>query len=421
MKVYIGIDDTDSRTKGLCTTYLAFKLIHMLKNHGFKIIEDPLLVRLNPNVPFKTRGNGSVRLAVELSKSSLDELIDLALEALDKYSIKDDEQTNPGLVIIDQALTKDFSWIYYRALRSFIEDPREIIEFLEEKALFYKYYGNARGIIGASAACGATFYDYTYELLLYRTKDRAIDENSVIEMDKKYYPLVFDNYDYERGIVLITPRGPDPVYLGIRGETKEVLNKAFSELRLLSPYEGYCIFKTNQATDAHITSKRIKDIRPYDNVRIVGRVVKPPEILPGSHVKFTLDDGTGQIDCMAYFETGKRFRKIVSNLAVDDLVEIYGGISKYENTVNLEKIKLLRLTDIYVEKNPKCPICGKSMHSLGRGKGFKCKKCGTKAKERLKEKIERTVATGFYDVAPNARRHLSKPLCRYGSEKSNKI
>ena len=64
--VHIGIDDTDSPA-GLCTTYLGTLLTYfILEEKEFRLIDYPQLIRLNPNVPFKTRGNGSVCIRVEI-------------------------------------------------------------------------------------------------------------------------------------------------------------------------------------------------------------------------------------------------------------------------------------------------------------------------------------------------------------------
>jgi len=57
--LHIGLDDTDS-VKGGCTTWLATEIIKELSE--FDLIGNPRLVRLNPNVPWKTRGNGAVSL-----------------------------------------------------------------------------------------------------------------------------------------------------------------------------------------------------------------------------------------------------------------------------------------------------------------------------------------------------------------------
>ena len=55
--LHIGMDDTDS-VEGGCTTWLATEVIKELSD--FDLIGCPRLVRLNPNVPWKTRGNGAV-------------------------------------------------------------------------------------------------------------------------------------------------------------------------------------------------------------------------------------------------------------------------------------------------------------------------------------------------------------------------
>ena len=55
--LHIGIDDTDS-VDGGCTTWVATEIIKELSE--FDLIGSPRLVRLNPNVPWKTRGNGAV-------------------------------------------------------------------------------------------------------------------------------------------------------------------------------------------------------------------------------------------------------------------------------------------------------------------------------------------------------------------------
>ena len=72
--------------------------------------------------------------------------------------------------------------------------------------------------------------------------------------------------------------------------------------------------------------------------------------------------------------------------------------------------------------NPKCPKCGKTMKSMGTSKGFKCDKCGfrdSKA-EKVVVESERSIKTGLYITPPRSQRHLTKPYCRYGKEKSRK-
>ena len=58
--MFVAADDTDSM-RGNCTTFLATEIIfELLFNQGLDLIGFPRLVRLNPAIPWKTRGNGSL-------------------------------------------------------------------------------------------------------------------------------------------------------------------------------------------------------------------------------------------------------------------------------------------------------------------------------------------------------------------------
>src|SRR2546428_4142422 len=62
MVLWIGVDDTDS-LRGMCTTFLATEIVRDL-TADFDLIGYPRLVPLNPNIPWKTRGNGAICLCV---------------------------------------------------------------------------------------------------------------------------------------------------------------------------------------------------------------------------------------------------------------------------------------------------------------------------------------------------------------------
>ena len=81
--IHIGFDDTDS-IAGRCTTNLAFKIVSKLKNEtGITFIDYPLLVRLNPNIPWKTRGNGAVCLRIKTNHSG--QIIEFLLKCLKSF------------------------------------------------------------------------------------------------------------------------------------------------------------------------------------------------------------------------------------------------------------------------------------------------------------------------------------------------
>ena len=64
IQLHIGIDDTDSLS-GNCTTYVAAKIIEHIANF-VNFTDYPRLIRNNPNIPWKTRGNGATCLRLNL-------------------------------------------------------------------------------------------------------------------------------------------------------------------------------------------------------------------------------------------------------------------------------------------------------------------------------------------------------------------
>lgn len=401
----VGFDDTDS-LEGMCTTYLAARICRELNTTNY-----PNLVRLNPNIPFKTRGNGAVSILVVGGDNSRKEVTRLVRE----YAHTTNPNTNPGIAFLDntddrQAQDK-LRKFYLRAVSEFVE-VNEARELASRLGIDLIELNNGRGVVGAMAAIGFCFVDgdRTFELLTYRNpsnygKPRKIDQQSVVEMNKAFYPKVFHNVDDRVNQLLITPKGSDPVYCGIRGESPEVLGGAWDMVKPREEVECSQIFKSNQATDAHLRRKKIKDIKPFDCVIIEGEIAGTPKTIEGGHVFVKLDDSSGVIDCGAYSQTGE-FREVVKKLLPGDNLVVYGGLGKYPGTVNLEKLQLLTLVE--QETNPVC--CGRKATSAGRGKGFKCRVCGKRSQEP--GHIKRGLEHGFYEVPPRARRHLSKPIVR---------
>jgi tRNA(Ile2)-agmatinylcytidine synthase len=303
-----------------------------------------------------------------------------------------------------------------------------LIKKFEAEALGFN---SCRGIIGALAAIGETLEgDHTYELIAYRTPQnwgskRKVDEPSIFEMDKQTQPYTFNNVDSEKRRVIITPRGPDPILFGIRGESPEIVKKAYGLVKPLEPVERWVIFRSNQGTDAHLKHvEALSRIEPYSSVIAKGVVSRNPRIVPLRHVIFSIKDDSAEVDCAAYEPTGS-LRKIARELIVGDSVEVYGAVHKPTSskplTINLEKIYILDLKPKTLLENPLCPNCGKRLKSMGKNKGFRCEKCGERFSDYSKKEvlIPRPLKPGLYITSTRSQRHLTKPLRRYGLEKQN--
>jgi tRNA(Ile2)-agmatinylcytidine synthase len=426
--MHIGLDDTDSTRKG-CTTHVTALLVEKLEKLNVTFLDYPNLIRLNPNVPWKTRGNGALCLRIKHDSGLEDEIKENAISLVEKHSDLSFRGTDPGIVFLqDEKIPAE--------LKAFAKDAITGIVALKEAMRLIKKFGgealgfkNRRGIIGALAAIGGTLEDdYTYELIAYRTPQncgskRKVDKVSIFEMDRLTRPYTFNNVDSEKGRVIITPRGPDPILFGIRGETADVVKKAFGLAKPLEPVDRWLIFRTNQGTDAHLKpAAALNQMALYSSVIAKGIVSRNPRLVPLRHVIFSISDGMGEVDCAAYEPTGA-LRKVARELTIGDSVEVYGAVRKPAAskllTVNLEKIKVLQLAPKIALENPVCKKCGKRLESMGKDKGFRCKKCGARFDDAKKVQVavERKLKPGLYVTSTRSQRHLTKPLRRYGLEK----
>lgn len=427
--MHIGLDDTDS-TKGGCTTYLAAVLIQQLAQYKVTFTDYPALIRLNPNVPWKTRGNGALCLRFQHSTADAEKIKQAAISVWKQHSAVNEKGTDPGIVIYCKPEIPEELRAFSKKAQTNIVKLKEATQLIKELGAEAHGFNTQRGIIGALAAIGEPLCcDHTYELIAYRMPKnlgmkREVDVASIFEMDKALAPQTFNNVDYAKGRIIITPRGPDPILFGIRGETAEVVKQAFEMVKPLEPVERWVIFRSNQGTDAHLKPiPALSRAEPYCSVTAKGFVSKPPKIIPLRHVIFSIKDETAEVDCAAYEPTGD-LRRVARELIVGDEVEALGAVHKATptkpQTINLEKIRVLCLAQKISLENPHCPNCQKRLKSMGKNQGFRCEDCGGRFTELTKKEsiVPRTLKEGLYVTSTRSQRHLTKPLRRYGQEKA---
>jgi len=400
----IGIDDTDS-PQGMCTTYLGAVLARRLIGEHMRVRE-ARLVRLNPNVTWKTRGNAAIMLDVEGDPERAFAITCALVEELADFSC---ENTNPGVVVTER---KPDATFYGKAVRDFCT-IEEAVVLLDAAGARYKGYKNRRGLIGATAAVASELPDKTSEILVYREPERfgtprSVDRLSLFEAEAATFPHTWDTVDVINDVVVCVPHTPDPVLFGIRGESPRWVMAARQMIDSEKPGLEQ-IWVTNQGTDAHLLDAGIGEINDGLSYRVRGTVADLPKTGTGGHVSFTIREGGQAVRCMAY-EPTKNFRQLVRQLVPGDEVIAVGSFKK--GSMNLEKIRIVSLARPAIIRPPLCPACKKRMTSDGKGKGYKCKKCGARYDKPDVQEIPRTLETGWYEVPPTARRHLAKPLCR---------
>ena len=435
----IGLDDTDSRERGMCTTYAAATLAERLP-----AVSRTLLIRLNPAVEYKTRGNAALAIHTEASPSE----VRPAVEDVLAMAETDDPRTNPGAVIadIDPDVDSDVdSDAIPQAVADFADDAlHEVLPIDAARDCITAHdfdaitAGDGRGVVGALAAVGAwaSHDDWTYECIAYRKAsawgtERAVDDDSVFAAAADAYPAAWDTADGEEGYAVCVPKTPCPILHGIRGDDATTVERVSRAIES-EPVARRHTFLTNQGTDAHLRDASLatltngvapdKDATDGGAYRVTGEVVAAPETRQGGHVFFRLGDGeqdgdgdssgdpADSIACAA-FEPTKRFRDRVRALRVGDRLTVCGELS--DGTLKLEKFCVRDL--VTTERvTPTCSDCGRSMESAGRDQGYRCRDCGTSTASKEEVRIDRDLEPGWYEVPPVARRHIAKPLVRGG-------
>ena len=418
-ELHIGIDDTDSE-KGGCTTYTAAVLFQELLGRGFKPSDFPWLVRLNPNIPWKTRGNGALAIHFFIDEEQIEDVHRIAMETVDKTTVASAHGTDPAIAFLKGQVPRALREYSTRALHDVLS-VREARAVARRAGAEVHALMGVRGLIGSLAAIGAglDFVEHTFEIIAYRISEnlgnpRRIDHDSVKLMNSKYRNRTFNNLDSESGRVLVSPHGLDPVLLGIRGYSPNDVLDAFKELQLNEEIERVMIFRTNQGTDAHLgKTRKAVDLKPHQSGALTGRVDDVPRVLRGGHVIFRLRDDSGLIDCAVYRPTGS-LAMASRDLLPGDTVRVYGGVRRWREgtpTLNVEKLEVLHMVEKIQQANPMCSSCGGRCESMGRGQGLRCKKCGQRNEyaSKIQVRQERHIQSTIYVPPPRARRHLTKP------------
>ena len=426
--LHIGIDDTDS-IKGGCTTWLATEIIAELAE--FNLIGPPRLVRLNPNVPWKTRGNAAVALTFGKGVGSKTLVGEFGKEKIYMYTkgrdMKYDKHamlerisklvmngsmpdSQPGIVISDVFLPEG---LYWQGVTNIVTE--EILSDAIEGAISQGYRGS-RGIYGAACSIAWTGsssksngISYTWELIGYREKEkwgskRDITASSVHGVG--HLEGVFSCHDSD-GKVAMVPNSPCPVLWGFRGIDHKTLIDNFDNLGPEKPLR-WILYKTNQATDDHLRTMEISDISDGDSVWLEVEVSSKANVIKGGHRFFEVSSSQGTTVKCAAFEPSKTFRHVIDSLEVGDTLIICGSFKK--DAINLEKIRLLELTKRFSKSaNPVCD-CGRRTHSSGKGMHYRCKVCGKKYDRPEMLEVTPDLEIGWYEPPASARRHLTTPI-----------
>ena len=387
--------------QGGCTTEVLFHLIQALPEHV--IVGQTRLVRLWPFAQQRTRGNAAV--AVELNTEDEQGLLVflehywrnsiLPLKGIVQTSQHNDREqypTDPGMVWFTESVD-DYA-IYRDGLR------REVS--LENLPTPTKSWGG-HGRIGATLAILWPAKESTFEAIAWRKPTanglRQLDEGAIQRIDQMVGTFLCR--DARFGNSLLAPRGVSPVLFGIRAWTKDVAEQALEILvdaPNTEPVIGSLVFETNQATNDHLDHS-------------IGGRVERVEVLRGGHTVIH----TSKRRFLAFKESGQ-IAAISQQLREGDIVECMGLMAQ-DQSIHVEFMRIQQL--VPNRDRPACPTCDKSMSSMGKDQGLRCKKCGLRMDDCWVETPRLLPLDQWFQPPASSRRHLAKPLDNVPSIQNN--
>ncbi|MCI4340705.1 MAG: DUF1743 domain-containing protein [Thermoplasmata archaeon] len=429
--MWIGIDDTDGPGGG-CTTHVLTEIVRVARDHAVDVVGEPRLVRLNPNIPWKTRGNAAlaVRLGVgrgkrtrigeiggrpvwsyvggrSVPRTARPALVD-ALWEIVLAGARAEPATDPALVAGEGRLPVE---LYRRAVRSVV-GLGEVEAMLDRAGYETRVRDSRRGLVGASAAIAWPGRTATWELLSYRrpgreTRIRQVDARSVRAAQRKY-PQLFLCFDPRTRRLLVAPHTPCPILFGLRSTDPRILVAAARSVRS-EPVDRWLRFRTNQGTGDHVRTFLDGTSEPFASGRLTATLTAPPRNLRGGHVRLDLTDRRGLPVVGLVFEPSKTLPPVARSLAQGETLEIWGGRGE-DRAFRIEGLVLgPRRLPPTLGPRPRCSRCGHATRSLGRGRGYRCASCRHRLPPESRE-VRATPAPfgpGTYHPTPSARRHLA--------------
>jgi tRNA(Ile2)-agmatinylcytidine synthase len=416
-RMLLGLDSTDS-VHGGCTTHVALEVWRRLASYGVR--GGPRLVRLNPNVPYKTRGNGALcldlghgvghprRAAVargvdlwayaEIQEPSEREAQEIFETARDVIGSLRSDGSNTGLVILSNPPAAS---VYEAAVAGHVASPGPVA------GARVATWGNGRGLLGAVAAAAWPARRGSYELIAYREPSRRGTKRALSleigrELDAKA-PNSFDNWDPEHGHLRVAPASPCPILAGVRGTDAPELTGVLPLLDA-EPIESWALFVTNQGSGDHLQPRPLGSLRRFDAALVRAHVRGDPQTKPGGHVFVPIEQDGAQAIAAAY-EPTKGLRAAARTLREGDVVMLEAAIHEDPRILALEALQVVAPTPRRAVVT-RCE-CGGAAPSKGRRSKPVCARCGHEGLQALRQ--EPRDLGGRVTAPACVRRHLATP------------
>ncbi|HET6398865.1 MAG TPA: DUF1743 domain-containing protein, partial [Candidatus Thermoplasmatota archaeon] len=318
----LAFDSTDSPAGG-CTSRVLLDVLADLPGLVPKGL--PRLVRLNPNAPWKTRGNAAVCVALGTPQGPFarggewrgaelrvhpeagpapasDALLEHVWTIVRKAA---QPEAAPAVVLLDEAPPQA---AYWQAVRGVVE-PEEAHALLAACGAWWRADGDGRAAVGALAAASWPGPPSSYEFTAYREPHRwgtprLLETGPLRILDAT--GATFHTWDVEAERPACVPKTPCPVLLGLRGRDPDALAWAATTTLphvVREPVDAWVLWATNQASGDHVaTVPRVREAPPLATVEVEATVEARPEPMRGGHVRVRLRDAAGDTFHAVAFE-----------------------------------------------------------------------------------------------------------------------
>jgi tRNA(Ile2)-agmatinylcytidine synthase len=409
------------------------ELLRVARDARVDLIGEPRLVRLNPNIPWKTRGNAALAArfgrgsgrrrrigevdgapvwshprGTALSAAVARTWIDRAWSRVVASARTDSPGTDPALVAVSRPLP---AALYWEAVREVVE-PVHVRGALERAGADVRTVGSDRGIVGAAAAIAWPGSRPTWELISYRAPERVGSQRDVdaesVRAAQAAHPELFLCFDPRTRRLLVAPHTDCPILFGLRATEPAAALVARRTVRS-EPVDRWVLFRTNQGSGDHLVPRSAGSWPELRSGVMLGTVAGTPMTLAGGHVRFPLVDAEGTAAACLAFEPTKTLPSVARSLRTGDRVRVWASRGP-DLALHLEGLELVRLAPRPGRsRSPLCGRCGRAAHSMGRQRGYRCDRCHARwPPEAVRVGAEPPkFGVGRYYPTASARRHLA--------------
>jgi len=404
----VALDDTDSRERGMCTTYAAHLVAERLRERG-ATVERLLLVRLNPAVEYKTRGNAALAVHVDVDPAVA---FDVATDVVGANAETADPRTNPGVVVAHERDAPTLSPSSPGGRCANTSTPVRPTRWRPPTATRLRAGATAAVSSGRSRRWAPGRPSTTGRTSTSTTANPSAGDRAPRRRRQRLHgrrrrlPGRLGHRRPREGETVCVPHTPGPILYGIRGDDLETVAWVADEIDS-EPVHASQLFVTNQGTDAHLADADLADVKDGRAYRVdvtVGATRDPPR-----RPRLRARRGRRGARAVCGLRTHEALPRPGAGAPIGRLPH---GLRRGERRhVQTGEVRGPRPRD-HRARDADLPDLREPDGERGRRPGLPLSRLRHRRPRQGPRPLDRDLAVGWYEVPPCARRHVARPLVR---------